>query len=460
MPQATPRACRLTYSHGQPPSTGTAVPFGASDPAIQASGSGAQTSCCARSGNEAASHSQTLMRLATHAVDPHPCPISAITSMYVRMLVWDPPKRFGTIRRQRPLSRRAPTTSSGRRRSESVCAALRSRTGLIARARAMSASRSTASLVCVTATSASRMCRDYVRSCERASWTNASCGQEPAILSKCTGHPYARHRRVADERDRLDARGQQQQFVGVYEREELVVDRRVRALGDELRRVCIAFRSRQVDTAAETFLEPQHGAGDRIDPDATARAPERINPTALAVPPDARRFGGLWLVIDALRAAGSESLDAADGKADLVAIRGEQNGQRLERERSRIEARVLIARAETRTAGANQLANGARLRALRVPLDAHFVDDTPRRPLLFQAPRHGLDDHRLGGDDRLRPRVVALDVAAHALDQIRVFRLGCGCNREDRERGSHAREGREERGTEPEHEPGTEHRAA
>ena len=126
MPQATHCACRLPDAHGQrpltrhPPSTGTAVPFGASDPAIQASGSAAQTSCCARSGNKAASHSQTLMRLATHAVDPHPCPISAITSMYVRMLVCDPPKRFGTIRRQRPLSRRAPTTSSGKRRSESV----------------------------------------------------------------------------------------------------------------------------------------------------------------------------------------------------------------------------------------------------------------------------------------------------------------------------------------------------
>ena len=90
-------------------------------------------------------------------------------------------------------------------------------------------------------------------------------------------------------------------------REELVVDRRIRALGDELRRVCIAVRSWQVDAAAETFLEPQHGAGDRIDPDATARAPERVNPTALAVPADPRRFGGLWLVVDALRAAGSDA---------------------------------------------------------------------------------------------------------------------------------------------------------
>ena len=65
----------------QPPSTGVASPCGASEPATHASGSAPQTSRCARSGNSAASHAQTLIRLATHAVDPQPRPISAITSM-------------------------------------------------------------------------------------------------------------------------------------------------------------------------------------------------------------------------------------------------------------------------------------------------------------------------------------------------------------------------------------------
>ena len=69
-----------------PPSTAFASPCGASDPATHASGFAPQTSCCARSGNSAASHAQTLIRLATHDVEPQPRPSSAITSMYVWML--------------------------------------------------------------------------------------------------------------------------------------------------------------------------------------------------------------------------------------------------------------------------------------------------------------------------------------------------------------------------------------
>ncbi len=94
MPQAAHCACRHPDAHIQrpvtrhPPSTGTAVPWGASEPATHASPFAPHTSRCARSGNSAASHAQTLMRLATQAVEPHPRPSSAVTSRYVRMLVW------------------------------------------------------------------------------------------------------------------------------------------------------------------------------------------------------------------------------------------------------------------------------------------------------------------------------------------------------------------------------------
>jgi hypothetical protein len=87
MPQAAHCACIEPDAHGhrpvtrQPPSTGTVVPFGASDPAIHASGLDPQMSLCARSGKSDASQAQTLIRLATHEVDPQPRPTSAMTSI-------------------------------------------------------------------------------------------------------------------------------------------------------------------------------------------------------------------------------------------------------------------------------------------------------------------------------------------------------------------------------------------
>ena len=78
MPHAAHCACIEPDAQGhrpvtrQPPSTGTAVPFGASDPATHASGSDSQMSACARSGKSAASQAQTLIRLATQAVEPQP----------------------------------------------------------------------------------------------------------------------------------------------------------------------------------------------------------------------------------------------------------------------------------------------------------------------------------------------------------------------------------------------------
>ena len=80
MPHAAHCACIEPDAHGQrpvtrhPPSTATAVPFGASDPAIHASRSSPQMSACARSGKSAASHAHTLIRLATQAVEPQPRP--------------------------------------------------------------------------------------------------------------------------------------------------------------------------------------------------------------------------------------------------------------------------------------------------------------------------------------------------------------------------------------------------
>jgi hypothetical protein len=87
MPQAAHCACRQPEAHGQrpvtrqPPSTGVAEPFGASEPATQVSGPSPQTSRCARSGKSEASHAQTLSRLATQAVEPQPRPSSAMTAM-------------------------------------------------------------------------------------------------------------------------------------------------------------------------------------------------------------------------------------------------------------------------------------------------------------------------------------------------------------------------------------------
>ena len=93
MPQAAHCACRQPEAQGQrpvtrqPPSTCVAEPFGASEPATQVSGPSPHTSRCARSGNSAASHAQTFNRLATQAVEPQPRPSSAMTAMYVWMLV-------------------------------------------------------------------------------------------------------------------------------------------------------------------------------------------------------------------------------------------------------------------------------------------------------------------------------------------------------------------------------------
>jgi hypothetical protein len=87
MPHAAHCAWRHPDAHihrpftRQPPSTGLASPCGASEPATQASGLALQMSCCARSGNSPASQAQTLIRLATQAVDPQPRPSSAITAM-------------------------------------------------------------------------------------------------------------------------------------------------------------------------------------------------------------------------------------------------------------------------------------------------------------------------------------------------------------------------------------------
>jgi hypothetical protein len=82
-----PLGVHRTRAHGHlpvtrhPPSTGIVWPFGASEPAIHASGLAPQMSCCARSGKSDASQAQTLIRHATHDVEPHPRPSSAITSM-------------------------------------------------------------------------------------------------------------------------------------------------------------------------------------------------------------------------------------------------------------------------------------------------------------------------------------------------------------------------------------------
>src|SRR5712671_3459905 len=103
MPHAAHCACMQPDAHihlpvtRHPPSTGTALPCGASDPATHASRFVPHTSCCARSGNRLVSHAQTLIRLATHDVDPQPRPSSSIASMYVWMFVSWPPKRLGTI---------------------------------------------------------------------------------------------------------------------------------------------------------------------------------------------------------------------------------------------------------------------------------------------------------------------------------------------------------------------------
>src|SRR5215204_6523320 len=108
IPHAAHWACMQPEAHGQrpltrhPPSTAVVLPIGLSEPAIQASGFVPHTSRWARSGKSDASHAQTLIRLATHAVEPQPRPTSATTSRYVRTLVSYPPKRFGSNRRQRP----------------------------------------------------------------------------------------------------------------------------------------------------------------------------------------------------------------------------------------------------------------------------------------------------------------------------------------------------------------------
>src|SRR5262245_35242657 len=85
MPHAPHCACRHPDAHihlpvtRHPPSTGFASPCGASDPAIHASRLLPQMSCWARSGKRLASHAHTLMRLATHDVEPHPRPSASIT---------------------------------------------------------------------------------------------------------------------------------------------------------------------------------------------------------------------------------------------------------------------------------------------------------------------------------------------------------------------------------------------
>src|SRR5665213_2329159 len=89
MPHAAHWACMDPDAHihfpvtSQPPSTGVASPCGASDPATHASGFAPHTSRCACSGNRLVSHAQTLIRLATHDVEPQPRPSSVMTSIYV-----------------------------------------------------------------------------------------------------------------------------------------------------------------------------------------------------------------------------------------------------------------------------------------------------------------------------------------------------------------------------------------
>ena len=77
MPQAAHCACMQPDAQGQrpvtshPPSVGVVEPSGLSDPATQASLSLPHTSCCVRSGYSAVSHAQTLIKLATQAVEDY-----------------------------------------------------------------------------------------------------------------------------------------------------------------------------------------------------------------------------------------------------------------------------------------------------------------------------------------------------------------------------------------------------
>src|SRR6185503_19403490 len=143
--------------------------------------------------------------------------------------------------------------------------------------------------------------------------------------------PYAWGGGILNEVHRFDARRQQQRLTGVGEGELLVVDDRVRAFGDKGWRVRVSRGTWKLHASAEMFIKPKHFARCWIHPQASARAAERIDPAALAVPPDFRRLGPPCLVLDAPRADAVDRFEPSDGEAELVTVGSEKKRQWSER---------------------------------------------------------------------------------------------------------------------------------
>ena len=120
----------------KPPSTGAAVPVGASTPNTRGRDDPPQISSCALPSARPDAQVATLSRLCTHAVDGHAAPSSAATASWVAMVAPRPPSRLGKISSKSPASSRAAMLSGWTCLVASVTSAFAASSGCSAVARA------------------------------------------------------------------------------------------------------------------------------------------------------------------------------------------------------------------------------------------------------------------------------------------------------------------------------------
>src|SRR5262245_9142362 len=203
----------------------------------------------------------------------------------------------------------------------------------------------------------------------------------------------------------------------MLKRDFLVAARRVGALhGPRLRSVHapVLPLDAVLELRGERLIQPQHVVRHFVYPDAPFRSSRRVDADAVAFPLPLDRSWLARLVVDRQRAPILEAFDAVPREGVLVAMMREQEGERLDGARLRIEAAGLVLRPRRTAVDPAKLAENARLRRLvalgrGLPFDAQLVLEYTREAIRHHVVADDLNRHLFGADDALRAAVELAD---------------------------------------------------
>ena len=217
---------------------------------------------------------------------------------------------------------------------------------------------------------------------------------------------------VPPDRHRLHRRGQQQRFVRVGERHPAVADSAGGALDDHCRRpapATLLARHAKLEHAAQALVHAQHVSAFRVGPDPSASVPGQIDADAVAFPLDGWVFVAPQPILDDVRFSASFAIAPEPVEHEVVAPRGEEDGEGFFRERLRVGALGLVFRLRRPAIGFQKSSPHDRLWRHGVgpfrPLDPHLVQEASGKTDVAKAPRH-----RPHADSNVRQHVQRLRI--------------------------------------------------